>query len=183
MIFFRKAVLIIHGFAGGTYDEEFLANYLEKDWKFDVYSFTLPSHEKRKISSVKYEDWIKSCEHMIDRLTSYGYRTIYIVGHSMGGILATYIANKYPCVKKLVLVAPAFECFARDNYGAIDTIKSGIRLIQENETEEVIARFRKISVSSISEFNKLRKKYKDEYLNIKIPTLILQGDNDTVVPP
>ena len=26
---FRKAILIIHGFAGGTYDEENLANYLE----------------------------------------------------------------------------------------------------------------------------------------------------------
>ena len=25
----KKAVLIIHGFAGGTYDEEYLANYLE----------------------------------------------------------------------------------------------------------------------------------------------------------
>ena len=26
----KKAVLIIHGFAGGTYDEEYLANYLTK---------------------------------------------------------------------------------------------------------------------------------------------------------
>ena len=26
---FRKAILIIHGFAGGTYDQEDLASYLE----------------------------------------------------------------------------------------------------------------------------------------------------------
>ena len=34
MILFRKAVLIIHGFAGGTYDQERLANYLERHAKW-----------------------------------------------------------------------------------------------------------------------------------------------------
>ena len=38
---FKKAVLIIHGFAGGTYDQEDLANYLELNRIFDVYQFTL----------------------------------------------------------------------------------------------------------------------------------------------
>ena len=31
---FRRAILIIHGFAGGTYDQEYLANYLELERKF-----------------------------------------------------------------------------------------------------------------------------------------------------
>ena len=35
---FRSAVLIIHGFAGGTYDQEDLANYLELNKKFDKVS-------------------------------------------------------------------------------------------------------------------------------------------------
>ena len=42
---FRKAVLIIHGFAGGTYDQEFLANFLELNSGLDVYTFTLPGHD------------------------------------------------------------------------------------------------------------------------------------------
>ena len=183
MILFRRAVLIIHGFAGGTYDEEKLANCLEKKWNLDVYSFTLPSHEKRKVSSVTFKDWVDACDHMVEVLKSYGYRKIYVVGHSMGGVLATYLANKYDCIKKLVLVAPAFEIFARDDYGALDTIKSGIKMIHENDTDEVVSRFMKSSVSAISEFNKLRKKYKSEYKKISIPTLVLQGDKDTVVPP
>ena len=37
---FKKAILIIHGFAGGTYDEEQLANYLELNKDFDVFQFT-----------------------------------------------------------------------------------------------------------------------------------------------
>ena len=52
---FRKAILIIHGFAGGTYDEEDLANKLELVKNFDVYQFTLPGHNKN-LSKVKYED-------------------------------------------------------------------------------------------------------------------------------
>ena len=48
----RKAVLIIHGFAGGTYDEEELANYLKLNTRYDVYQFTLPGHSG-KIRHVK----------------------------------------------------------------------------------------------------------------------------------
>ena len=54
---FKKAVLIIHGFAGGTYDQEDLANYLELNKSFDVFQFTLPGHN-RNLSKVKHEEWI-----------------------------------------------------------------------------------------------------------------------------
>ena len=101
MILFRKAVLIIHGFAGGTYDEEKLANFLERHAKLDVYSFTLPGHEKRTFKTVKYQEWIKESEDMLNRLINYGYKDIYLIGHSMGGVIATYLASKYKRVKKL----------------------------------------------------------------------------------
>ena len=57
---YRKAILIIHGFGGGTYDEEYLANRLELVHNFDVYSFTLPGHDTNA-TKIKMEDWIKSC--------------------------------------------------------------------------------------------------------------------------
>ncbi len=91
MILFRKAVLIIHGFAGGTYDQERLANYLERHAKLDVYSFTLPGHEKRTFKTAKYQEWIKASEEMIDSLIKDGYRSIYLIGHSMGGVIATFL--------------------------------------------------------------------------------------------
>ena len=82
LILLRKAVLIIHGFAGGTYDQEKLANYLEKNYRFDVYSFTLPGHAKRSFKTVKYSDWIVACEEQIETLIDYGYKDIYLIGHS-----------------------------------------------------------------------------------------------------
>ena len=105
---FRRAILIVHGFAGGTYDQEGLANYLELNRNFDVYQYTLPGHQKN-LSEVKSNEWIKSSEDMIEWLISNGYRKIYLIGHSMGGVIATYLASKYKEVKKLVLAAPAFH--------------------------------------------------------------------------
>lgn len=41
---FRKAILIIHGFGGGVYDEEYLSTELEFINGYDVFTFTLPGH-------------------------------------------------------------------------------------------------------------------------------------------
>ena len=42
---FRKAILLIHGFAGGTYDFESLAKNLECINNYDVFTFTLNGHD------------------------------------------------------------------------------------------------------------------------------------------
>ena len=95
---FRKAVLVIHGFAGGTYDQEELANYLELNRNFDVFQFTLPGHD-RNLSKVKHLEWMEASEKQIEWLINRGYKSIYLIGHSMGGVIATYLASKYTQVK------------------------------------------------------------------------------------
>lgn len=183
MILFRKAVLIIHGFAGGTYDQERLANYLERHAKLDVYSFTLPGHEKRTFKTAKYQEWIKASEEMIDSLIKDGYRSIYLIGHSMGGVIATYLSSKYPQVKKLVLAAPAFNYLVVEGESStMDKFKSGINMVINNDRDEVFTRFLKLPITSFNEFTKLVDKYKDSYKDVNVPTLILQGDKDTLVP-
>ena len=81
IMFFRKAILIIHGFAGGTYDEEELANYLQLERFFDVYQFTLPGHEKN-LSKVKYQEWIDYSEQKLKWLIKNGYNNIYLISFS-----------------------------------------------------------------------------------------------------
>ena len=181
MILFRKAVLIIHGFAGGTYDEERLANYLERRMGLDVFTFTLPGHEKRSFKTVKYTEWINASEKMINTIIDYGYKDIYVVGHSMGGVIASYLASKYSCIKKVVLAAPAFSYMATTDK-AVDKIKGSIQALKKNDTDEVLTRFLKLPVTSMNEFKLLIKKYKNSYLNIKVPVLMIQGNRDTIVP-
>ncbi|MDD6879160.1 MAG: alpha/beta fold hydrolase [bacterium] len=182
MIVLRRAVLIIHGFAGGTYDQEELAFFLQKNPLLDVYQVTLPGHDKRSFKTIKNEEWIKCCEKKVDLLINYGYNNIYLVGHSMGGVIASYLATKYEQIKKLVLVSPAFNYITMQTSDKVEFVKGGINLIKNNEKDEILTRFLKLPLSSINEFKKLINKYKNSYENLRIPTLIIHGDKDSVVP-
>lgn len=180
---FRKAILIIHGFAGGTYDEEELANYLELNRTFDVYQFTLPGHDKN-LSKTNYRSWIESSEKKIEWLIDNGYKTIYVIGHSMGGVIATHIASKYSEVKKLVLAAPAFKYLnvVNEKLNIGKSLKDAPKIIKTYGGDEIIARFLKLNLTSVREFMDLVKKYYDCPSKVYCPILIIQGKNDNLVP-
>ena len=72
MIRYRKAILIIHGFTGNLYDNEYLMNYLEYDRNFDVYAKTLPGHDRDRFCNAKYTDWLRFVDNEIDYLSSLG---------------------------------------------------------------------------------------------------------------
>jgi len=181
---FRKAVLIIHGFAGGVYDEESLAHYLQSKRNLDVYTFTLPGHEKGVKMKNEYTEWRKSAEDMMEKIIRYGYKTVYVIGHSMGGVIATYIANKYKQVKKLVLAAPAFKyLYVEDKkLNILTTIKNIPYILQGYSKDEIISRFRSISPKAIQEFRKLVDTYQNEPQKLTKPVLIIWGDQDKIVP-
>lgn len=181
---FRKAVVLIHGFAGGTYDEEYLANQLELNRILDVYAFTLPGHDKAFNVKVTKEAWISKAESLVEMLVENGYHQIYVIGHSMGGVIATHLATKYPEVKKLVLAAPAFKCFANKNgeFQILDVVKAGPDIIKTYSGGEVFSRFFKLPIKAVREFFGLVNKYKDAPKKVNIPTLIIQGKDDQVVP-
>lgn len=180
---FRKAILIIHGFAGGTYDEEELANYLELNRNFDVFQFTLPGHEKN-LSKVKCKEWIEACEKQVEWLIKNGYNKIYLIGHSMGGVIATYLASKYKEIKKLVLAAPAFHYLnvIKDELNVGKSIQKAPKIIKDYGSDEVIARMLKFNISVIKEFMELVKDYYDYPKYVTCKTLILQGNKDNLVP-
>lgn len=179
----RKAILIIHGFGGGTYDEEYLANKLELISNYDVFTFTLPGHDTF-VNKVKMDDWIKASMEHVQMLIDNGYTSIYLVGHSMGGVIASVLASKYIEIKKLVLAAPAFHYLKveNDELNLIDSFKVSMEVIKEYSGEEVISRFIRMPSNSVKEFIKLVKTYYQVVKEINIPTLIIAGTKDTLVP-
>lgn len=182
MLFRRKAVLIIHGFAGGLKDNEYLATELEFTGKYDVFTFTLPGHHKDTLKTKDYHDWIDKSKRMVERIQE-KYHTIYLVGHSMGGVIASYLATQYP-IKKLVLVAPAFEYLAKDRI--LEDIKNLPKKKQEKEVDTLYSHLAynllHVSLSSALAFTRLVKDYHDCPKQIECPTLILHGVQDEVVP-
>lgn len=180
---FKRAILIIHGFAGGTYDQENLANYLELNQSFDVFQFTLPGHDKN-LSKVDHNEWILAGEEQIKWLIKNGYNKIYLIGHSMGGVIATYLAAKYKQVKKLVLGAPAFQYLnvVKEDLNITKSLKIAPKVIKDYGTDEIIARLLKLNASVIKEFMDLVKEYYEYPKEINCPILIMQGKDDNLVP-
>jgi len=182
---FRKAVLIIHGFAGGVYDAESIQYKLNPNWELDVYNFTLPGHERNLTHDVTYHEWLDSVDEHIEYLIKAGYRSIYVIGHSMGGLLATHAAVKYKEVKKLVLAAPAFQYLDEDDklIDKVDSlIKNGPNIVKAYKGKEIISRILKVSIPMLLEFTKLVSQSQDLPSKLNTPTLIIQGKDDDIVP-
>lgn len=187
MFFNKKAILMIHGFIGGCYDFDNFQNDLQTYKKFDVFTFTLPAHEKFIVNNVKQEEWIEESIKQIEFLIQNGYKEIYLIGHSMGGVIASMLASKYPQVKKLVLVAPAFRYFYFKNgkvdiKNVSDTLRN-IKGILTNKNNEILtSRIAKTPLPTVIEFMKLVKENQDCVNYITCPTLSINGKDDIIVP-
>lgn len=178
-----KAVLIIHGFAGCPYDQELLANNLELAG-YHVYTFTLPGHERSFLNKVTKEEWISECKKQLERLIDSDYKNIYVIGHSMGGVLASFLAANYKEVKKLVLAAPAFKylTFDGENFELLNVIKNSPKLLKDYKKEDIIPRLIQFPTSVVKEFMALVDESQDLPSKITCPVLLLQGTADKIVP-
>lgn len=181
MKLFKKAILIIHGFSGSLADNEILANQLETHNSFDVYAWTLPAHEKYVINKVRYSDWVDSVEEHLKFLIDQGYRKIYVIGHSMGGVLAGYLASKYPQIKKVVLLSPAYNYLSFNQYKQ-DLKDLSIIKDEYSSYGNFFHKMLKIPFTTMIQFTKLVKEHKDDIKNVKQKTLVIHGTRDELVP-
>jgi len=177
---FRTAVLVIHGFCGSLWENENLVNYLQQYKKLDVYAYTLPDHEKDFLTKSDYRKWISATEKHVQNLLK-KYSNVILIGHSMGGVIASYIATKYK-IKKLILVAPAFEYLNFEQNKADLLNKNKKKKDNTSLYDEVVTKLIRYSPLVLNEFRKLVKEYKETIKNVKVPTLILHGDDDELVP-
>jgi len=173
---FRKAILIIHGFTGNLYDNEYLMNYLELDNEYDVYARTLPGHNKDRFTGSNCEEWKKSAEMQVEELINNGYQKIYVVGHSMGGILATYVAGKYKEIKKIVLINAAFD------YANVKLKKEDSKNSEFSKFGRLWEKVLRTSPIIFYEFTKMVKESKNYLSGVRCDTLILRSTKDEIIP-
>ena len=173
----KKAILIIHGFVGSTYDNEYLANYLELDDRFKVFTNTLPGHYLFANYQIgKYEEWVIFTKKSIQELIDYGYKDIYVIGHGLGGVLATILANNYPEIKKIILLNTSFKYL---NFN-----QTKINILTNKDYKDYVVVFNQVFHTSIPffiEFVKLIKTYQDILKEINNEVLIIQSDKDKIV--
>lgn len=103
--------LMIHGFTGGPDELAPLEDHLKQhtDWQIEVP--VLPGHGKHlDLHDVSHRKWIETAETTLKRLQQQ-HDTIYLIGFSMGGMIASYLAASYK-IDKLVLLAAAGKFLA-----------------------------------------------------------------------
>ena len=177
--------LILHGYTGSPYEVDPLVQHLKKhtDWAIEVP--TLPGHgDKLHLDDVCYKDWLNTAEESFLHLKETSEK-IYIIGFSMGGMIAAYLAAKYE-IEKLVLLAPAGKYLSMKHLGQYvgDVISDGVKG-KLNENEKYLRYKHKIGEVPLKaniEFMRLVKFTRQFLKKVKVPVLIVHGQQDGLVP-
>jgi carboxylesterase len=177
--------LIIHGFTGGPHELEPLTEYLQKrtDWHISVP--TLPGHgRKLALENVNYKSWIETAEASLKKLRE-SFDEIYVIGFSMGGMIAAYLAAKYK-VDKLVLLATAgkYLSFKQISFDLGEIVRDGVtgKLPQNKLYRHYKRKLGSVPFKANIEFLKLVRLTRKSLKNVESPVLIAQGQMDNMVP-
>lgn len=180
--------LVIHGFTGTPGELRELGERIHNKLGYTVLGVRLKGHGTtvEDMEKCKYTDWIKSVEEGLDRLKK-NCSKIYVVGHSMGGLLALYIAEHYD-IDKVITLAPAIA--NKDRMSAfVPILKHFVKYSEWGESyrpeEELkyLVGYNKFPVSSVHELIKLQKVVRKDLKLVKVPILFIQSKKDQSVHP
>ena len=109
----------------------------------------------------------------------FGDGPVTLIGSSLGGLTAVWLGEKYPHIERLVLLAPAFGFLS--NY--LTRLGSdAVQNWQESGFLSVYHYAEKRSLPLSYQFVLDSQNYSDHALRRSIPTLILHGKQDEVIP-
>lgn len=178
--------LCIHGFTGAPSEVEPLVKYLQKHTNWEIAVPTLPGHgDTLKLKGVEYNNWIEHAENELKRLIE-KCETVFVIGFSMGGMIASYLAVHYPVTKLVLLSAAALYVNPRQLFLDIcEVVKDAFRgRLSDNELYNRYKRKIKATpITATLQFRRLVAAIRPMLNQVKIPTLIAQGEIDGVVPP
>jgi carboxylesterase len=177
--------LCIHGFTGSPYEVAPLVDFLEKRTDWLLRTPTLPGHgDTLRLKGVSYQEWLEYAEQELEWLLDQC-EEVYIIGFSMGGIIASYLATKYSINKLVLLSAAAYyinlKQLAEDMKEVVrDSLKGNLA------SNELFQRYKKkileTNIGSTIQFRKLVSEIRPMLPQVKVPTLIAQGEADGIVP-
>jgi esterase/lipase len=177
--------LCIHGFTGAPYEVEPLADYFKQTTEWDIQTITLPGHgETPALKGISFQEWMACAEVELVRMLK-TCNEVYLIGFSMGGMIAAYLAAKYP-VSKLVLLSAAAH-YINPKQFLLDLALICKDSLKGTLTENIIySRYKKkllkTPISSAFQFQKLVKVAKPALKKLNMPVLIVQGESDAIVP-
>ncbi|NHK31815.1 MAG: alpha/beta fold hydrolase [Asgard group archaeon] len=186
-----KKVLLIHGFTATPTEIRPIGDYLHSKG-FDIYSILLPGHgtDPIDLQSKKWIDWWQATKEVYESIDNCDY----VIGFSMGGLLASRLAVEFKDKMKGVILISTFLKIKPRILNRIAFLLPVLKLIKpylskSPETEQFFKNNNLISyltypMNAVHELIKLLKFTKRKILpKITIPTLIVQGEKDDRIDP
>ena len=178
--------LLLHGFTGGAYEVNPLARFLREKTDWIVSVPVLPGHGRTlRLKDTNADEWLAYAEEELERLWLYC-DEVYVVGFSMGGLIASYLAIHYPVSKLVLLSAAALYINTKQILTDLNLmVKDGIRRkLHENEWfGHYKYKLVKTPIKATWEFRKIARATIPLLSQINVPTFIAQGQMDGIVPP
>lgn len=203
-----KAVVFIHGYLSSPSDFGVLPSLLKQNYD-QVIQITLPGHgENDSIKDFNYYQALVLINEILPQIF-FDYEKVDLIGFSLGGAIARYLAIQYP-VNRLVLLAPSVYYFSpllifrrlnylfqnTSSYGLVNynlTKGSLIKNLNEhknqilNHDKDALKYFLKVIMPKFNLSNGITFVKLINYMNqaqgfIKASTLIIWGYLDELVP-
>jgi pimeloyl-ACP methyl ester carboxylesterase len=163
------SILYCHGFASGpqsTKGVAFEKHFAERGLRIDRLDLRVPSFEHLRLSA------------MIEVVTAAIFDRAVVIGSSLGGLTAARVAERDARVGALILLAPAFQLVARwrEQLGPAwdEWRRTGVREV----TDYTTGKLAKIDFGFVEDVAAIDVGFPD----VRVPTLILHGTRDDVVP-
>ncbi|MGC8639503.1 MAG: alpha/beta hydrolase [Isosphaeraceae bacterium] len=189
--------VVLHGLGGGPYELKPLIEALENEG-LRTTTPVLPGHEgpRPRMPVSTWKDWTAAAENAFHELAALGH-PVAVIGFSTGATIGLNMAARLP-VARLVLLAP----FLAIRYTALVPFRPAMLLrplarivpdlprrppaVRDSEMRRRAAeaeRFRTFNLHAAISALELIEQVKSLVPSITTPTLILQGQLDTVVEP
>lgn len=181
----KTGVLCIHGFTGGPYELQPFVDYLEVHTEWKVVVPILPGHgEILSLKNLSAEDWMMAAEQTLRQLQKEVDR-VFVVGFSMGGIIAIYLALRYK-IEKIVLLSAAAKYIhptqlIQDIREIAKEALTG-KLEDKSLLQLYSAKLKDTPIHAALEFVRLVKMVEPYYSQINTPVCLVQGKKDGIVP-
>ncbi|UOQ92947.1 alpha/beta fold hydrolase [Halobacillus shinanisalinarum] len=177
-------ILVSHGFTGTTQSMKPLIDaYSETGYTVACPRLEGHGTTPEDMEDSNKDDWIQSVE------TAYQWleercSILFVVGLSMGGTLALYLAERYKQISGVISINGAVDIPAMENVmeSAEERFVAAIGSDIKKENVEELA-YDRTPVNAIRSLMALMKEVHEGLANIHCPALFFVSDEDHVVPP
>jgi len=170
--------LLIHGFGGNREEVAPLARRLQGEG-YQVRCPSLKGHtgKRQDLKGITYQEWISSAEQDLKELSAVS-KDIYLVGFSMGGLIALNLASQYDVKGVVTLNSPVYYW---DLQQIMLNLLEDLKRRKFENTGRYLQSGTKFPLSALINFRILLSKTKSVMPKVHCPIFIVQALADDTV--